>query len=67
MVTNDREVERKKIGQGTEVQTTLYKINKLTVVHFAKLSLTLWDLMDYSTPGLPVLHYLPEFAQIHVH
>ena len=23
--------------------------------------------MDYSTPGLPVLHYLPEFAQIHVH
>ena len=22
---------------------------------------------DYSTPGLPVLHYLLEFAQIHVH
>ena len=22
---------------------------------------------DYSTPGLPVLHYLPEFAQTHVH
>ena len=23
--------------------------------------------MDYSTPGFPVLHYLPEFAQILVH
>ena len=23
--------------------------------------------MDCSMPGFPVLHYLPEFAQIHVH
>ena len=23
--------------------------------------------MDCSTPGFPILHYLPEFAQIHVH
>ena len=23
--------------------------------------------MDYSTPGFPVLHHLPELAQIHVH
>ena len=23
--------------------------------------------MDCSTPGFPVLHYFPEFAQIHVH
>ena len=29
--------------------------------------LTLWDSMDCSTPGLPVPHYLPEFAQVHVH
>ena len=28
---------------------------------------TLWDPRDGSTPGLPVLHYLPELAQIHVH
>ena len=33
----------------------------------AKLYLTLHDHMDDSTPGLPVLHCLPEFAQIHVH
>ena len=28
---------------------------------------TLCDPMDCSTPGLPVPHDLPEFAQIHVH
>ena len=33
----------------------------------AKLCPTLCDPMDYSTPGFPVLHYLPEFAQTHVH
>ena len=33
----------------------------------AKSCLTLCDLMNYSTPGFPVLHYLLEFAQIHVH
>ena len=27
----------------------------------------LCDLMDSSTPGFPSLHYLPEFAQTHVH
>ena len=29
--------------------------------------LTLCDSMDCSMPGFPVLHHLPEFAQIHVH
>ena len=33
----------------------------------AKLGLTLCDPTDCSTSGLPVLHYLPGFAQIHVH
>ena len=28
---------------------------------------TLCDPMDCSTPGFPVLHCLPEFAQTHVH
>ena len=27
----------------------------------------LCNLMDCSMPGFPVLHYLPEFAQTHVH
>ena len=29
--------------------------------------LILWDLINCSTRGFPVLHYLPEFAQTHVH
>ena len=32
-----------------------------------KLCPTLWGATDCSMPGLPVLHYLPEFVQIHVH
>ena len=32
-----------------------------------KSCLTLWNPKDYSTPGFPVLHYLPEFFQTHVH
>ena len=32
-----------------------------------KSCLTLCDPMNCSTPGFPVLHYLPEFAQSHVH
>ena len=28
---------------------------------------TLCDPMDYSTPGLPVHHQLPEFIQTHAH
>ena len=39
------------------------------IVHcsVAKSCLTLCDPMDCSTPGFPVLHYLPEFAQTHGH
>ena len=33
----------------------------------AKSCLTFCDPMDCSTPGFPVLHYLSEFAQTHVH
>ena len=33
----------------------------------AKLCLTLCEPLDCSTLGFPVLHYLPEFAQTHVH
>ena len=33
----------------------------------AQLCLTLCDPMNYSTPGLPVHHQLPEFTQTHIH
>ena len=32
-----------------------------------QLCLTPWDPVDCSTPGFPVLHHLPEFAQSHAH
>ena len=32
----------------------------------AQSCLTLCDPMDYTTPGFPVLHHLPELAQTHV-
>ena len=33
----------------------------------ARLCPTFCDPMDWSTPGLPVPHPLPEFTQVHVH
>ena len=33
----------------------------------AELCPTLYNPMDCSAPGFPILHYLPEFAQTHVH
>ena len=36
-------------------------------VSVAQPCLTLCDPMDYSTPGLPVHHQLPELTQTHVH
>ena len=37
------------------------------VVIVANLCPTLCDLIVCSVPGLPLFHYLPEFAQTHVH
>ena len=34
---------------------------------FAQSSLALCDAMNCSKPGFPILNYLPEFAQTHVH
>ena len=38
-----------------------------TQLLFTQLCPTLGDPMDCSMPGFPVLHYLPELAQTHVH
>ena len=48
------------------MSVALYSIYML-VVQLLKFCLTLWDPMDCSTPGFLVLHYLPKFAQTHVH
>ena len=48
-------------------QCTTWK-NQLYVLFSSFQScLTLWDPMDWSTPGLPVHHQLPEFTQTHLH
>ena len=39
----------------------------LSLLSVTQSRLTLCDPMDCSTPGLPVLHYPPEFTQTHVH
>ena len=43
------------------------KVNGKCCCSVAKSCLTLCDPTDCSTPGLPVPHYLLEFAQVHVH
>ena len=44
------------------------KLNLLPLLLFSlKSCLILCNPMDYSMPGFPVLHYLLEFAQTHVH
>ena len=43
------------------------KISLLLCFSVTKWCPTLCDPMDYSTPGFPVLHYLPGFAQTPVH
>ena len=53
------------------VNVKVSQINKLLYINVKVLVvqsyLTLYDPMDCSTPGFPVLQYLPEFAQTHVH
>ena len=53
-----------KVPRGHSREKTLPHCGGCSVT---KSCLTLCDLMDCSTPGLPVLHCLPEFAQTHVH
>ena len=43
------------------------KSGVITCWSVAKSCVTLFDPMDCSTPGFPVLHCLLDFAQIHVH
>ena len=42
-------------------------ISKVQFSSVAQLCPTLCDPMNYSTPGLPVHHQLPEFTQTHIH
>ena len=60
-----RECPRKRFGG--EVRLELSVFGRIAVVQVSKSCPPLCDPMDYSIPGFPVLHYLLEFAQTHVH
>ena len=45
----------------------LWEAMKYSCCLITKSCLTPSDPMEWSMPGFPVLHYLPEFAQTHVH
>ena len=61
------------LAHGFKLQSELhgFSFNKARVLSllllFTQLCPTLWDPVDCGTPGFPVLHRLPEFAQTHVH
>ena len=65
------ETVKRKMSNGYLENWRVRKIHRITVYH------DLWscwsvvsdfnDPMDYSMPGFPVLHHLPELAQTHVH
>ena len=52
-----------------ETKTLTWKpsVHCSNICSVARLCLTLCNPMDCSMPGSSVLHYLPKFAQIHVH
>ena len=51
----------------SKIITPRLESESLSSVQFSQSCLTFCDPMDYSTPGLPVHHQLPEFTQPHVH
>ena len=58
------------IAGQTAVDEMLYKPLKGSLFSYTKVTkscLILCNPMDHSMPGFPALHYLPEFAQTHVH
>ena len=48
-------------------ETLFYKMYILLLLLFTRTVVSICDPMNGSMPGFPVLHYLPEFAQTHVH
>ena len=52
------------------LRTSIIGIKNILIMNMLSITkscVTLCDPMDWSMPGFPVLHYLPEFAQTNVH
>ena len=56
-----------RVGQDWATSLSLALSTRINSVVAAQLCPTLCSPTDRSTPGLPVLHHLPELAQTHVH
>ena len=54
-------------AQYNEILISFFSFNVVCCCLVTQSCLTLCKSMDCSMPGLPVIHHLPEFAQIHVH
>ena len=52
---------------GTKIPPAAWHSLIINISSVVQLCPTLCDPMDWSTPGLPVHHQLPEFTQAHVH
>ena len=61
--SNGTSGESRKVSVPEEVHRGV----SVPLLFVAKAHLTLFDPMDYSTPGFPVLLYVSEFVEIHVH
>ena len=67
IINNSNTIWQKSTQHGKVI---ILQLKKKKTVQFSSLTqsyLTLCDLIDCSTPGLPVHHQLPELAQTHVH
>ena len=56
-----------KVTSVFDIRATKYLKNCCCCCSVTQSCSTLWDPLDCSTPGFPVLHYFLEFAQTHVH
>ena len=63
IIATNKDYQSKKEEKGSLKQSTQLHCC-CSVAQFCP---TLCDPMNCSTPGFPALHYLPEFAQSHVH
>ena len=66
-ISNKDEYNKGQKWQGQQKQKRLRRGKAFSVCLVAQLCLTLCYPMDCGTSGFPVLHYLLEFAQTHVH
>ena len=63
---------RSRLGAGpgfpsSDTDNGIFELFSTTFCSVTQLCLTLSDFMDCSTPGFPIFHHLPEFAQTLVH